>query len=181
MPASAAGCAAPAPAAAPAWRGRLLLDGFISTTSALRFCGLSCLRRLGLRFGFGSSAGLRLRRLLLGAPRPASPSAFAGAAAPFSSTTKIVWPTLTFSPGLILTSLTTPSAEDGTSIVALSVSSSRTAWSFLIASPGLHHHAKNISAFDVLAQLGQLHVCWHICRLSPGLRDSGLRTRQSGS
>ncbi len=54
----------------------------------------------------------------------------------FSSTLRIAWPTFTLSPCLTLTSFTVPATLEGTSIVALSVSSSRTGWSFAIASPG---------------------------------------------
>src|SRR5262249_54469218 len=53
-----------------------------------------------------------------------------------SSTVSTVWPTLMRSPFLTLMSFTAPATDDGTSIVALSVSSSRTAWSFAIVSPG---------------------------------------------
>ena len=47
-------------------------------------------------------------------------------AEPVSSTVSTTAPTLTLSPFLTLISLTTPATEDGTSMVALSVSSSRT-------------------------------------------------------
>ena len=75
-------------------------------------------------------------------PSPAS-AAFAGwrsaagaAAAPDSSTVRTSCPTLTLSPVLTFSSLTTPATLDGTSMVALSVSSSSTGWSFFSASPG---------------------------------------------
>src|SRR5204863_10175970 len=56
----------------------------------------------------------------------ASAAAFgAGAAAP-SSTLRMAWPTFTLSPALTLISLIFPATDEGTSIVALSVSSSRT-------------------------------------------------------
>src|SRR5262245_25018685 len=61
----------------------------------------------------------------------------AGAAEAPSSTLRIVCPTVTLSPALTLISLTWPATEDGTSIVALSVSSSRTGCSCLIVSPTL--------------------------------------------
>src|SRR5439155_19932159 len=63
----------------------------------------------------------------------------AGAAAdlPPSSTVRTTWPTLTLSPALTLTAVTRPATEDGTSMVALSVSSSRTVWSLVRVSPGL--------------------------------------------
>ncbi len=118
--------------------GRLHLDDFGFALLRLRRLRLSVLRPSGC---FGLRLASAFGRL---GSRPAAlrsrPSASALRRAPPSrrpsSTTKIVWPTFTFSPGLILTSLTTPAADDGTSIVALSVSSSRTGWSFLIASPG---------------------------------------------
>src|SRR5690349_11816429 len=64
----------------------------------------------------------------------------AGAPPPFedgASTVRITAPTFTLSPRLTLISLTTPATDDGTSIVALSVSSSSTGCSFLIVSPTL--------------------------------------------
>ena len=72
-------------------------------------------------------------------PRFASAWAAAGfpAAAPSPSTVRMVCPTLIFCPGFTWTSLTTPAIDEGTSIVALSVSSSMTAWSLAIVSPGL--------------------------------------------
>ena len=57
---------------------------------------------------FGSAA------LACGALPPAAPS----------STLRIAWPTLTLSPTLTLMSLTWPATDEGTSMVALSVSSS---------------------------------------------------------
>ncbi len=73
----------------------------------------SACRQHGLGGTFSACAGrLSLR------------SAFAGAA-PLSSVSTTC-PTFTFSPCLILTSVTVPLTVDGTSIVALSVSSSRT-------------------------------------------------------
>src|SRR5258706_11878334 len=64
----------------------------------------------------------------------AGPSDFAPSAgrdcadspAPLSSTVRIACPTLTLAPALTLISLTLPATDEGTSIVALSVSSSRT-------------------------------------------------------
>ena len=56
---------------------------------------------------------------------------------PGSSTLRITWPTLTLSPALTLISLTCPATDEGTSIVALSVSSSRIGWSLVTVSPVL--------------------------------------------
>ena len=121
-------------------------------------------RRLRLRLGrIGrrrlprSSIG-RLPRARLSRERP--PPAFAGsafcagasAAAP-SPSVSTTCPTLTLSPGLTLTSWIVPLTLDGTSIVALSVSSSRTGWSFSMRVPGLDEHADDIACGDVLSEL----------------------------
>src|SRR4051812_43334483 len=59
----------------------------------------------------------------------------AASSAASSSTMKIVAPTFTFSPDLTRSSLMTPLTDEGTSMVALSVSSSSTAWSRCTVSP----------------------------------------------
>ena len=84
-------------------------------------------------------------------PRPRAPS----------STVRTTWPTFTFSPGLTRTSLTVPATLEGTSIVALSVSSSRTGWSFATVSPGRDQHAHDVAGGDVLAELRKLEFCRH--------------------
>ena len=61
---------------------------------------------------------------------------FVDAAVPLSSRT-MTWPSPTLSPSLTSTSLTTPAADEGTSIVALSDSSVSRASSTLTLSPGL--------------------------------------------
>ena len=121
----------------PSSRARRRAEGAagIDAASALRgLCRRRRRCRRGRRLGpvhlddFGLAL-LRLRRhapVLLFALSPQPAFAFALLALCPSSMTKIVCPTLTFSPGLTLTSLTTPSADEGTSMVALSVSSSRT-------------------------------------------------------
>ena len=97
------------------WRRRIL---------SLTLCRSGRLRLLRLRF--------RLRRGSAVACPGACPSSVEG-----SSTVSTTAPTLTLSPFLILRSLTTPATDEGTSIVALSVSSSRTGWSIAIVSPTL--------------------------------------------
>jgi hypothetical protein len=59
----------------------------------------------------------------------------AAAESPAASRIAITAPSATLSPILTLIDLTTPSAEDGTSIVALSDSSVTRPWSFLTVSP----------------------------------------------
>src|SRR5712692_7863534 len=75
--------------------------------------------------GFAGEGPVRLRSGLVRAAPPA----------PFS-TVKITWPTLIFSPSLTRTSLIVPLTDDGTSITALSVSSSITAWPSVTLAPG---------------------------------------------
>ena len=65
-----------------------------------------------------------------------SAAAFAGSAA-LPSTVSTICPTLTFCPCLTFTSCTVPATVEGTSMVALSVSSSRIGWSLTTVSPGL--------------------------------------------
>ena len=97
--------------------------------------GVGLRLRLGLGLGFGAGFG---RRSAAGAPALAAPLPRAAPlpAAP-SSTVKITEPTCTLSPFLTLISLTTPATDEGTSIVALSVSSSMTGCSILTVSPTL--------------------------------------------
>ena len=59
-----------------------------------------------------------------------------GASTPSPSREKITCPTATSSPSLIWILLTIPTTFEGTSIAALSVSSSRTGWSLSTLSPG---------------------------------------------
>src|SRR4051812_46972162 len=54
------------------------------------------------------------------------PSCLPALLGPLSVTVRITWPTFTLSPCFTLISPTVPATDDGTSIVALSVSSSRT-------------------------------------------------------
>src|SRR5690606_6112567 len=104
---------------------------------------MSALRPLGaVGAGASGSAGARCERATGGLPGPAS-SAGAGlfAAAPESpawsaasadasaSSTTTTLPSATVSPTLTLTSRTTPAADEGTSIVALSDSSVASPWS----------------------------------------------------
>ena len=63
-------------------------------------------------------------------------------------------PTFTLSPCLTLMSLTTPATEEGTSIVALSVSSSTTGCSRAIVSPTLTSTRGDVALLDVFTQLG---------------------------
>src|SRR5262245_25816522 len=67
----------------------------------------------------------------------AGTSDLAGASPDGESTVNTTAPTVTLSPLLTLISLTTPATDDGTSIVALSVSSSTTGWSRAMVSPTL--------------------------------------------
>ena len=93
-------------------------------------------RLLARRASFGLALGLAVRvRSLWPWPRPPARPARRGAAAfarrrcrrrAARPTVRMTAPTLTLSPSLTLTSFTTPATEDGTSMVALSVSSSRT-------------------------------------------------------
>src|SRR6185503_10989945 len=86
--------------------------------------------------GAGSGAGAGLAASAGAAA--AAAGADAGAPSPFpegASTVSTTAPTLTLSPFLTRISLTTPATEDGTSIVALSVSSSSTGCSRAIVSP----------------------------------------------
>jgi hypothetical protein len=95
---------------------------------------------LASAFGSGLGSALGSGWLPRAAPWPAAArGGLAGTvpAAPPSSTVKITAPTCTLSPFLTLISLTTPATDDGTSIVALSVSSSMTGCSFLTVSPTL--------------------------------------------
>ena len=108
--------------------------------------GLGGVRRLGRRLPSAASAGFA---------SACGRGGLRGRRAARRRTVRIVWPTLTFSPGLTLTSLTTPATDDGTSIVALSVSSSRP--------PGpsqscrrLDEHAHDVAGGDVLAEFGKL-------------------------
>jgi hypothetical protein len=55
--------------------------------------------------------------------------------APFS-TVKMTWPTLSLSPSFTRTSLTFPLTDEGTSMTALSVSSSITGWPSFTSAPG---------------------------------------------
>src|SRR5258708_3015732 len=97
----------------------------ISTTCAGRFCdaadsgacdaGTPRVSAAGEEDGAGLGVGVWTEGVVTEA----------GAAAT-DSTTKIVCPTLIFSPAFTLASLTTPSADEGISMLALSVSTSRT-------------------------------------------------------
>ena len=77
--------------------------------------------------GFGSA--------VLGSPALDCEAAWAFAPVPFS-TVKITCPTFSLSPSFTRTSLTVPLTEDGTSITALSVSSSMTDWPSVTFAPG---------------------------------------------
>src|SRR5229473_6432997 len=81
----------------------------------------------------GAFSGAASGAFFAAAASPPAPPADA----PSLSTLKIVWPTFTLSPALTFTSATRPATDEGTSIVALSVSSSRTDCSFATVSPGL--------------------------------------------
>ena len=113
-------------------------------------------RRRGAAVG-GSAAARRLRLAASGVaalrrrrrPEPRRRS---------SSTLRIAWPTLTLSPALTLMSFTCPATDDGTSMVALSVSSSRTGWSFDQRVARLHEHAQHVAGGDVLAELRECEV-----------------------
>ena len=141
----AAALAARAPRAGASSAGRRLVGRrrsvrlvFVRLRSTVLDLGVGARRRpvgVGLlrRAGF-----LALRRSAAAArPSPALAAAACSAPAPPSSTLRIAWPTLTLSPALTLISLTVPATDDGTSIVALSVSSSRTGWSLASVSPAL--------------------------------------------
>src|SRR6185503_12441418 len=86
-------------------------------------------------FGSGLASGGGSLLASAGLAAAALPAPLPAAAA--SSTVKITAPTCTLSPFLTLISLTTPATDDGTSIVALSVSSSMTGCSILTVSPTL--------------------------------------------
>ena len=88
----------------------------------------------------GSAAGAAAAGAGAGAATAAGASAFGGSAcggapATPTSTIRTAWPGFTLSPALTRMSLTTPASVDGTSMVALSVSSSRTDWSIFTVSP----------------------------------------------
>ena len=90
---------------------------------------------------------LRLRAPCGAAPRPRR-----------RPPSRIACPTFTLSPAFTLTAVTVPATDEGTSIVALSVSSSRTGWSFAMRVARLHQDAQHVAAGDVLAELGELEV-----------------------
>ena len=54
--------------------------------------------------------------------------------------------------------VTLPAMDEGTSIVALSVSSSSTAWSLASGVADLHEHVQHVAGRDVFAQLGQREI-----------------------
>ena len=83
--------------------------------------------------GAGGSAGARCD----GATGGLLPGAAAAGAPPADSSTATTSPCDSASPSLTFSSLTTPSAVDGTSSVALSDSSVTRPWSFLTVSPTL--------------------------------------------
>ena len=122
-------------------------------------------------------AALRCRRLPSGGRLPPVPRSARGAAA---SRTRLpsparqplhrcaaprrrstTWPTLTLSPALTVTSVTVPATDDGTSMVALSVSSSSTGWSTCDRVARLDQHARTSPLVDVLAQFGQFEFVDH--------------------
>src|SRR5688572_13183583 len=95
------------------------------------------------------------------------------APAPLSSTVRTACPTLTFSPALTFTAVTLPLMLDGTSIVALSVSSSRRGWSFSIRSPTLTR-TRTTSPFSTFSpSSGSVN--------STGIRISGSHWSEPGS
>ena len=99
--------------------------------------------------GFGRQPGFRSwlsPSLLLAVARSSARSARARRR---PRTLRIAWPTLTLSPALTLISFTVPATDEGTSIVALSVSSSRTGCSLAMVSPGLDQHAQDVACFDL--------------------------------
>ena len=104
-----------------------------------------------------------------------------------SSTTRIVAPTFTLSPGLTRSSLITPLTDEGTSMVALSVSSSRTGLVALQRVAGVHEHAHDVAGGDVLAEFGEgefghgkfLDACSAPGYRAPGYRGFA-RLRRSG-
>ena len=49
----------------------------------------------------------------------------------------------------------TPATLEGTSMVALSVSSSSTGWSFSQRVPDVHEHADDVAGGDVLTEFGK--------------------------
>ena len=69
----------------------------------------------------------------------------------------ITWPTLISSPSATwIFRSPFPASEDGTSIVALSVSSSSTGWSTMTAIPPFHRQLGDLDRLDILAQLRKL-------------------------
>ena len=87
---------------------------------------------------------------------------FPSAAPALSSSVSTTWPTLIRSPCLTRTSLTVPATLDGTSIVALSVSSSRIG---LVLGDGVadgDQHPDDVTGGDVLAELRKREICWHV-------------------
>jgi hypothetical protein len=70
----------------------------------------------------------------------------------------------TLSPCLTLISFTVPSTSDGTSMVALSVSSSRTGWSFFECVARIHHDADDVAGGHVLAEFRNLEFVRHLHR-----------------
>ena len=84
----------------------------------------------------GRSAGAADAAGASGAGAGAGTLALVAPVAPFSIT-RTIWPGFSLSPALTFTSFTVPATSDGTSIVALSVSSSTMGWSTLMVSPTL--------------------------------------------
>ena len=82
-------------------------------------------------------------------------------------------PTCTLSPVLTLIATTVPATLDGTSMVALSVSSSSTGWSLATVVADLDQHAQHVAALDVLPEFGNSKFGRHAM-----LRSTPWLTRQ---
>ncbi len=127
----------------------------------------------------GSWSGRRRRRLGLGGR---GLLCFFAAGAPPLSTTSTTWPVLTLSPGLTLISLTVPATLDGTSRVALSVSSSSTGWSSAMVSPGFTSTCSTSPCGTPSPRLGRMKSATSIssqlsaisCRMAHGSRSTAI-------